>query len=149
MSGTNRILVNGHAMLVVQETLSLGGEAVVEIRTNASLRVYAGGSRVVLGGMGILNQTGNATNLIIHALPAHGTFSLSAAYPFIGLIYAPTFDLELGGAGNNEYDLVGAIVADRVRLRGNYRIHYDENLRRNGPSLGYMKAFWREFRPES
>lgn len=149
LSGTNRILVNGHAMLLVQETLSLGGEAVVEIRTNASLRVYASGNRVVLGGMGFLNQAGNATNLIIHALPAHGTLSLSAAYPFVGLIYAPTFDLELGGAGNNEYDLVGAIVADRVRLRGNYRVHYDESLRRNGPSFGYMKAFWREFRPES
>jgi hypothetical protein len=144
LGDTNRVLVNGHAMLVVQETLNLSGEAVIEIRTNASLQLFLTGTRAVIGGMGIINRAGNATNLIVHALPSRGTLTLSGAYPFIGLIYAPTFNLEMGGAGNNEYDIVGAIVADRVRLRGNYRIHYDENLRRNGPSLGFMKAFWRE-----
>jgi len=36
--------------------------------------------------------------------------------------------------GSDEYDFQGACVADALVLNGHFNFHYDENLKRRGPT---------------
>ena len=63
---------------------------------------------------------------------------------FTGAIYAPQAAFSLGGGGNDAYDFVGASVTKTVKMNGHFNFHYDENLRRIGPSRGFLPTRWME-----
>jgi hypothetical protein len=57
----------------------------------------------------------------------------NAAFTGTGLLPRKA-DITLGGGGNNDYDVVGAIIGNTITMNGHFHFHYDENLLANGPT---------------
>jgi len=144
MSGHEKTLVNGNAVLYVDGNVSLSGNAYIEIAPGASLHLYVGGSSTALGGNGVINETGLAANFMYYGLPSNTSVSMSGNAGFAGVIYAPAANFTLNGGGNNTYDFVGASVTGTATINGHFNFHYDEALGNIGPTRGYLVTSWNE-----
>lgn len=144
LSGQNKVLVLGQAVLYVKGNVSLAGQSYISVSTNSSFRFYVGGPTASIGGNGVMNTPGNATNFYYYGLPTNTSLSFSGNAAFTGAIYAPNAAFSLGGGGNNTYDFVGASVTSSVKMNGHFNFHYDENLGRNGPRRGFTITSWNE-----
>lgn len=144
MSGQNKMIVTGQAVLYVTGDVSLAGQSYIYVATDSNFKLYVGGATASFGGNGILNPPGNATNFYYYGLPGNTSLSLSGNAAFTGAIYAPNAAFTLGGGGNNTYDFVGASVTSSVKMNGHFNFHYDENLGKNGPRRGFTITSWNE-----
>ncbi|MHB8522613.1 MAG: DUF7305 domain-containing protein [Limisphaerales bacterium] len=151
LSGQNKVIITGNAVLYVTGNISMAGNASIAIATNASLALYVGTANTdtpvsaSLGGNGIINNGGNANQFYYYGLPSNNTLALSGNAAFTGAIYAPAAAFTLGGGGNNTYDFVGGSVTATATLNGHYNFHYDENLGRTGPVRGFIVTHWGEY----
>jgi hypothetical protein len=144
LTGQDKVLVVGDAVLYVTGNVMVGGQAYIGIATNSSLKMYVGGSSASIGGGGVLNPYGNATNFYYFGLPNNTSLSFSGNASFTGAIYAPQAAFSLGGGGNSDYDFVGSSVSASVQMNGHFKFHYDENLGKNGPRRGFVVTSWNE-----
>ena len=136
--GTNtgvRLLINGNASPGVIRVAGPGA--------GARLSIYMNGSSFTLTGQSTADG-GNALNLSYFGTTNNTSISLSGNASFTGTIYAPEASFSLGGGGNNTYDFVGASVTQSVTMNGHFNFHFDENLLRNGPQIGYAATSWTE-----
>jgi hypothetical protein len=141
---SGRVCVRGNATLYCRTGISLvGGQDGITILPGGSLNLFVDGP-VNIGGKGVMNQGGNATNLFLFGLPGCDSISIRGNGSFVGAIYAPSADVILSGSGNNEEGFVGAIVAAYTKLNGHFKFHYDENLGRIGPRGRYTVFSWNE-----
>ena len=124
-------IVTGHASVHVQDVFNLSGSDRLVIAPGASLRLYVGAPSAVLGGGGIVNQTGYATNFQYYGLAANTSVTLSGN-SLIGTIYAPGAEFVFNSmTGSNQ--LSGAVVSRTVSVSGSAQIHFDERLAVSGP----------------
>ena len=144
LSGQNKVLVLGQAILYVTGDVSLSGNSYIYVSTNSSFRFYVGGPTASIGGNGVMNTPGNATNFYYYGLPSNTSLSFSGNAAFTGAIYAPSAAFTLGGGGKSMYDFVGASVTASVKMNGHFKFHYDENLGKNGPRRGFTITSWNE-----
>jgi hypothetical protein len=144
LSGQNKVLVVGNAVLYVTGNVSLSGQSYIQIATNSSLQMYVAGSTASIGGSGVINTPGNATNFYYYGLPSNTSLSFSGNAAFTGAIYAPQAAFTLGGGGSTDYDFVGSSVSATVKMNGHFNFHYDENLGKNGPRRGFVVTSWNE-----
>lgn len=145
MSGSyGHILVTGNARLLVTGDVNLTSTAAIEIATNATLKLYVGGATAILGGTGIVNDGGNASQFQYYGLPTNTRVDYQGTTPFTGVIYAPNADLTLGNGGSNTYEFVGAATTKSTTLNGHHNMHYDENLSHSAPFRGYVAVSWNE-----
>ena len=144
LSGQNKVLVQGDAVLYVTGNLSMAGQSQIIIRTNASLKLYVGGASASIGGKGIANEAGNATKFSYWGLPTNTSLSFSGNAGFMGSVYAPSASFSLSGGGNNQLDFIGSSVTSTVTFNGHFSFHYDELLGRTGASRGYIVTSWNE-----
>ena len=117
------------------------GKASIAIAPGASLELYVGGARTSIT---TLNNAGNCANFSYFGLPANKSIDLSGNDVFLGCIYAPSADLTLSGGGNNSLDYQGAIAVNTIGMNGHFNFHFDENLKRKGPTRGYQIISWTE-----
>ena len=143
MNNSETILVQGNVKLYVTGNLRMSGQSQIIIGPNSSLTVYAGGS-VDLNGGGLVNRTGNATNLVLNGLPTCTSINYSGGSDFIGVIYAPQAAFTMTGGGNNVYNFIGSAVAGSIKLQGKYQVHYDESLIQIPSGPHYYATSWRE-----
>ncbi|MEW6155978.1 MAG: hypothetical protein AB1813_01005 [Verrucomicrobiota bacterium] len=148
LSGQNKVLINGNAVLYVTGNVSMSGSSKITIAPGASLNLYVGGASASIGGNGIINQPGNATNFYYWGLNGNTSLSLSGNAAFTGVIYAPYAAFSLGGGGSDDYDFVGASITSSVAMNGHFKFHYDENLSRVGPRRGFSVDSWNEIKWE-
>lgn len=126
---TGKILVGENARVYVTDDINLTNSSdIIHIKTNASLKLYVDAADVRIGGDGIINESGNATNFVYYGRSSNTNLSLYSVAPFTGIIYAPRSRIDLGAGGNDVWDFVGAIVARSLRLNGHWLFHYDEAL---------------------
>ncbi len=144
LSGQDNVLVTGTAILYVKSEIKMTGSSYILIATNSNLQLYMGGSTASIGGNGVINSSGNATNFYYFGMPANTSLALAGNAAFVGSIYAPQANFTLGGGGNNAYDFVGASVTGTVKMNGHFNFHYDENLGRVGPDRGFTITSWNE-----
>jgi hypothetical protein len=147
MDSDNKLYVTGNAILYVTGDVDISGNANIEIASGASLQLYVGGASANLGGNGVINRAGNATNFYYKGLPANTSVSITGNGTFSGLIYAPNAELTLSGSGNNTTDFIGASVSNTSVMNGHYNFHYDEALKKYGPARGYVVNGWNEINP--
>jgi hypothetical protein len=139
-------ITGGAVTLWVQNSFSQG----VTITNGGSLVLYVGatntliGHSVSIGGNGNINSPGLAKNLQIYGLPSLTSISFQGNAAFAGTIYAPEADMTGGGGGNNTQDTSGAMIVKSVTLNGHWNFHYDEALRNNGPTRGWIAKNWTE-----
>src|SRR5262249_52298581 len=111
-------------------SLLMTGNDSLTIGNNGSLRLYAGGDSLGIGGNSIINQTHYAQNCVLYCAPTVTNLTFNGNGEFTGVIVAPQADAVLNGAGTNNNDFVGALMARSVWLNGHYSFHYDEVLAR-------------------
>jgi hypothetical protein len=140
--GTNAGLVR----LKVTGDVNLTGNS-DEIRIapeDARLKLYMTGTTFSMKGNGVVNESGLASNFYYFGLPSNTTLSLGGNANFIGAIYAPSADFQLGGGGNNTFDFIGASVSRTIKMNGHFNFHYDEALRKNGMGQRFVPNNWKE-----
>ncbi len=121
--------INGDVLLVVEDDFYIYGK--VEIREPyGSLVVYIKDDFRIYS-EGIVNYTKDPKKLVIYSTAPRKN---RAFYYIMGIpdlyasIYAPLAYIDLRGDGT-QGTLFGAIVADRVVFRGDFNLHYDEQLK--------------------
>ncbi len=156
---TGSVLVQGRALLYVPQgsSLNFGSADRIVIAPGASLTLVVGCATATWSGQAaIINQ--NVSNPVTHdvaalhfqyyGLPTNTQINMTGNGSIIGVIYAPSANLKLGGAGTDAkapyYDLVGGTVTGTVTMNGHMNFHYDEALTDWGPDLGYVVTAWNE-----
>jgi hypothetical protein len=143
MSGQKNMVVTNKATLVVGGSFSMSGNAKIVITNGGSLKLYVNGSADI-GGNGVANYTGNATNFFFYGGTNCTSLKFSGNGEFTGAIYAPNAAFTLGGGGNNSTDFIGASVTSTVKMNGHFNFHYDEALGRYGAQSEFIVTSWRE-----
>jgi hypothetical protein len=143
LGGQNKMIVIGKARLLVTGNVSMSGQAMIIIETNASLALYVQGPSSSLGGNGVMNKTGYAANFQYFGGPDNTSISMSGNATFIGTVYAPEAALTLNGGGNANTDYVGSCVTKSVSMQGHFSFHYDESLK-GLYNLGWYVDSWNE-----
>ncbi|MBN2506527.1 MAG: hypothetical protein JXQ71_07525 [Verrucomicrobia bacterium] len=144
---SGKTYVRGDARLLVTGSIAMAGLDVLVVATNQSLELYMAGANADLGGNGVVNLTGSATNFAYYGLPSNTSLSMSGNGELIGMFYAPNADLVLNGGGKTITDFTGAAIARTALLNGHFNFHYDEALLDYGPMRGYMVTDWDEMPP--
>ena len=143
MSGQQKMLVRGNAILYVNGPIAMAGQSQIDIRIGASLKIYVAGN-VDLKGNGVMNANNDCLDFSVFGLPTCTSFALGGNASFTGTIYAPQAAFTAGGGGNDQYDCVGAVIAYSISMNGHFSFHYDEALGRTGPSQGFVITSWNE-----
>lgn len=145
ISGAAKILVTGDAELYVHGNIDISGQGFIEIDSGGSLKIYANGASTKLGGNGVINNAGSATNFFYYGTPNNTSVGIRGNGQFTGTIYAPDADLDLSGGGNNEEDFIGASVTKTATMNGKFNFHYDEALGKIGNDGTFKISSWNEY----
>lgn len=143
LTSSDQMLVMGNASLLVDKDVSLAGQSSIVIQTNSSLQLYVQKGTLSVAANGIINQSGNATNLTVYGLPGLTTVNMGGNSAFIGTIYAPHANLKLSGSGSDRLDFTGAGIFNEISGVGNFNFHYDESLGYNDAS-NLIITSWKE-----
>ena len=143
MSGQSKLLARGDAILYLTGAFAMAGQAQIDIAAGASLKIYVAGN-VDLKGNGIMNANIDALKFGLYGLPSCASIDLGGNASFTGTIYAPQAAFSAGGGGANQYDCVGAVIANSISMNGHFSFHYDEALGRSGPGNGFVITSWNE-----
>jgi hypothetical protein len=138
LSGGETMAIIGNAVLYVNGSVSISGNASIYIAPGASLTLYINGSASI-GGNGIVNATGLPSQCTLYGMPGCTSFDMHGNGSFAGTVYAP--DAALSYKGNA--DAFGSFTGSSVSITGNGAIHYDEALANN--SKNYVVISWNEF----
>jgi len=123
----------------VTDTVKVAGNGV---DVGAKLTMYVATANFTIGGGTI--DGGRAANLAYYGLPSNKTITFNGNATFTGTIYAPDASITLSGGGNNDYDIVGSVIARSIGINGHFQFHFDEDLLTSGPSRGYTAVHWSE-----
>jgi hypothetical protein len=132
---------NGYTRLHVTGNISVTGNASIVVNAGSKVEIYVGGT-VNLAGNGVANNSGTADKFQVYVI-GNGSVSISGNGQLIGVVYAPDSAVSLNGGGSNG-TVVGAIVGYTITLDGHMNFHYDEALRKTGPTRGYSVVSWQE-----
>jgi len=141
LSTGNTLFVAGFASLYVNGNVNMSGQSQILIAPGAQLKLYVSGANA---GFTSINTTGNASTFQYYGLPSNTSLTWSGNATYVGTVYAPSANFSCGGGGNNTYDYQGSCVVGSVSMNGHFNFHYDENLKRNGPALGFVVTTWQE-----
>ena len=145
LNGNVYVSTNAHVRLKIMSSLNTSSQVIRIDPNNAYLQIFMVGDTFSLGGSAYIdNMSGHAERFFLFGLPSCTTITFGGNGNFYGGIYAPEATFNLGGGGNNTWDFVGGSVTALVVMNGHFNFHYDENLRRVGPSRGYIPKSWRE-----
>ncbi len=134
LSGGNfKIHVAGAVQIVVTSPLAMSGNDVIQIGTNASLKIYMQGGSATFGGKSVVNPNDSAASFGYYGLASNTNLVLTITNAFAGTVLSPGADVTIGAGTSGFSDFIGAIVARRVKLNGGVYFHFDENLSRTGP----------------
>ena len=138
-----KILVTGHAKLLVNSSINLTGNDGIWIQPGASLRLYMDGPTASIGGNGVVNA-GVATNFFYFGTKRNSAIALGGNGEFTGIMYAPSATFTGDGGGSGTMDFCGSAVFKSVKMNGHYNFHYDEALPTVGAYRGYVITSWNE-----
>jgi hypothetical protein len=145
LSGSLLVKSNVQARLIVDAEINLTGQDKIIIQPGASLNLYMAGTVAKIGGNGVVNQGGNATNFFYWGTTANTSLAVNGNGSFTGVIYAPNASFTMNGGGSSTLeDVTGASVSKTVQMNGNFNFHYDENLGRLDLNRGFIVTSWKE-----
>jgi hypothetical protein len=139
MSGNDSITIVPYA-----NVNNIGLAPLTTAPPGANVTVYSGGTSFAIGGNGIINQPGLASDFVFCAAPTVTSGSLSGNGAFTGILVAPTVDLTLNGGGNSYTDFIGCMMVNSATLNGHFHVHYDECLQSAKNDPRYLITAWNE-----
>jgi len=128
-----------NAVLYVTGDVLMQGNSLIDIATNASLQLYAGGASATFTTVNT-SPTARASAFQYYGLPSNKDLKWSGNSEYVGTVYAPSATFTLGGTGSYQ----GACVAYTIKMNGNFGFHYDEALRQLPFPGGVVVTSWRE-----
>jgi hypothetical protein len=144
LNGSLVVKSNVTATVLVTDSFALTGQSYIKIEAGASLKFYMQGASASIGGQGLINENGNATNFFYFGLPSNTSLTIKGNGGFTGVIYAPSADFAISGGGTDIEDFIGASVTSTVNMNGHFNFHYDEALGRLFRNRGYIITSWME-----
>ncbi|MCD6052391.1 MAG: hypothetical protein K0Q55_3809 [Verrucomicrobia bacterium] len=145
LTGSLLIKSNVQARLIVDSDINLTGNDKVIIQPGGSLNLYMAGAVAKIGGNGVINQGGNATNFFYWGTTTNTSLAINGNGSFTGVIYAPNASFQMNGGGSSSIeDVTGASVSKTVQMNGSFNFHYDENLGRLDLNRGFIVTSWTE-----
>jgi hypothetical protein len=137
VSGNVTLYVTGDFIMQSQNACA------INILPGATLKLFIGGGKngTILTQV---NTSGNAMTFQLFGLPGLTDISWGGNNTYMGTVYAPEANFTCGGGGNNTYDFQGSCVVKTVTMNGKFNFHFDENLKRMGPIIGFSVASWEE-----
>ena len=103
-----------------------------------------GGTSSTIGGNGVVNNGGLASNFMLCCAPSVKSFTLNGNGEFIGVLVGPEATLTMNGGGKANNDFVGALMMSSVSLNGHFSFHYDEALVRTPANGRMLVTSWDE-----
>jgi hypothetical protein len=141
LKNSDVMFVAGYASLYVSGNVSMSSQSTIVIAPGAQLKIYVAGATASFS---TVNTTGNAFSFQYYGMPGNTSMTWSGNNTYLGTIYAPQTTMTLGGGGSTLYDYQGACVVNAVAMNGHFNFHYDENLKRVGPTIGFFVTSWQE-----
>ena len=132
---------SGYTRLYVSGDLAISGNASILIDQGAKVEIYVGGT-VSIAGNGVANGDLRSTSFQLYSLNS-GDVTISGNGQLIAALYAPQSEVTFSGGGESGA-VIGAIVGKTINLGGHVSFHYDENLKKHGPTRGYSVMAWQE-----
>ena len=136
------LTITGNVRIYVTGATDIKGQ--ITVSSNATLTIYSAGN-MSIGGNGVANNSSSSKNCIFYGLSTCTSISLQGNANWCGLVYAPQAALGIGGGGSSG-DFSGSVVAKSIGMNGHVTFHYDEMLRKSGPSASYDIASWKAYR---
>jgi hypothetical protein len=130
------MLVTGKARLYIPGDFTVKSGGSLVITNGGSIEIYLGGNSS-MGGGGVVNLTGVATNCTIWGLPSCTLIKYTGSAYMSAKIYAPKADVEIGGTA----EFCGSIVGLTLKFNGTPALHYDEAI---GAAPAYKVTTWEE-----
>lgn len=140
---SSKIYIQGNVQIRVNSGVSITGQDVIRLGTNATLKLYANCASVNVAGNGIVNP-GNSTAFTLVGTPVCTSIALGGNADFTGMVYAPNADLALNGGGSGDSDFSGAAMVKSAKFNGHFKFHYDEALPKIGLWRGFVLTSWNE-----
>jgi len=131
------------AVLYVTGDVLMSGGALIDVATNASLQLYAGGANATFTAVNIFSNS-LASSFQYYGLPSNRDLKWSGNAQFVGTVYAPSATFTLGGGGSSTMGYQGACIVYSLKMNGIFQFHYDENLRKLPYPGGLVVNSWRE-----
>ena len=148
INNNQTLYVSGNATFYVKGSFKMKNNtgSFISIAPGATLTLYVGDSSgaAVSADLGMVNTAGNASTFKFYGLPTLKTITWNGNAAYLGTIYAPEAYFILGGGGSTPYDFQGSTTVQTIDMNGHFNLHYDENLKRIGPSSGFIVTSWRE-----
>jgi hypothetical protein len=149
LNGSVFVASNASAILYVTGDANI---TTLVVAPGASLKLYVGGTNTTFGQVTVF---GTATNFQYYGLPANTNVTMIGHDTLTGTIYAPNATFRGGerspGDSFVDFNLYGAIVANSIDMRSNFRLHFDESLKNAAANGGLVRGFvvssWRELPP--
>jgi hypothetical protein len=120
-------IVMGAARLILPNGLNLIGADQITVIPGGSIAMFLG-TNSVIGGNGIINQTGFARNVELLCTPGVTSLTVNFIGEYIGILVAPNAAVQLNGSGTITNEFAGALVANSLKLNGNFNFHFDGSL---------------------
>jgi len=141
LSGSKTFLITKpNQQIYVSGDFKMAGQAQIQLAEGASVTFYFGGD-VDIAGQGVANSPPNtALNLQMIGLPTCPSIKVSGNGQAMAVINAPHSNITLNGNGT----VIGAIIGNNVTVNGNPDIIFDNALKKNGPSDGFIATKWIE-----
>ncbi|HUU50114.1 MAG TPA: pilus assembly PilX N-terminal domain-containing protein [Nitrospinota bacterium] len=142
LSSNSQLTIGGSGEVVISTgTLSLNSNTQLNVGSGVtSVTIFVSDSLSVSSNAKINSNTKDPTKMNIFGTDSLTNCSLSSNGGYFGTLYARNSDITV----SSNVEIHGALIANRITLNSNARIHYDESLGRTGPSSGLMVSSWRE-----
>lgn len=101
--------------------------------------IYFNGD-VNIVGEGVRNKSEDPSNFTLYGTDSVSNINLSDIGEFYGTCYAPLAEYSISGNS----DIFGAVAGKKLSLTGNAKIHFDKQLKNDGPGIGYDPYAWQE-----
>jgi hypothetical protein len=140
VAGNVRLYVTGNVNMKSQN------QCFISIAAGGSLKLYVGTETgpAVSAQLTQVNTLGNASSFQYYGLPSNTSITWNGNNTYVGTVYAPEADFSAGGGGSGILDFQGSCTVNSVSLNGHFNFHFDQNLKRNGPAVGFTVTSWRE-----
>lgn len=147
-----------YVQILVDNDISLSGNAGITLDPGVHVRLFVGGDADITGN-GVSNPN-SPLNFQLYGLdrPKNpdgspqdpGQLKIAGNGGFRGTVYAPSYEVEMVGGGNQDKEnggngaIYGSFVGWTIRMTGVQSVHYDEALADGGLISGYAIVSWFE-----
>jgi hypothetical protein len=140
IQSSEEVVIAGPVQIVV-DNVSVAGQ--LTVAGTGSMELYITNSASVSGN-GLVNQTNTPSKCSIYGISSTTqTFSLGGNGVWQAVVYAPLARIEMKGGGNSGA-FAGSVVGYEVKITGNYKFYFDEDLGNYSRYSGFRVEAWRE-----